>query len=374
MPVGVRDFGPRGRAQLDQLLPSAAAALGVAEFDNTLGFPAADRYVVMVLDGLGLSLLHENADAAPYLASLPRVDDVVCGVPSTTATSLTTLGTGELVGVHGVPGYTCRVPSLGRRMNLLAWDQPVDAEEWQPHPTMLERMAAAGIPASVVNDAKFEQTGLTLCSQRGVPFHGVNSAWERLDVTVEVIEASARGFVYTYENSLDHTGHRHGSSSPEWRAQLTEVDADVHRLREELPDDTILVVTADHGMIDLPAEGRFDLDAIDGLRDGVELVAGEARFRHLYTESGATADVIASWRETVGERAIVALREEAEDEWFGPIAPDVRGRLGDVVVAALDDFAVFSSRDFPQELQLRGFHGSVTEAELRIPVLVAPSV
>ena len=371
MPVGVGDFGPRGRAQLDQLLPSTAAALGVAEFDNTLGLPAAERYVVMVIDGLGLELLREHADAAPYLSSLAGVGDVVCGVPSTTATSLTTLGTGELVGVHGVPGYTCRVPSLGRRMNLLAWDQPVDAEEWQPHPTMLERMAAAGVGAAVVNDAKFERTGLTLCSQRGVPFHGVNSAWERLDVTVEVVEATARSFVYTYENSLDHTGHGYGCTSPEWRAQLTEVDADVHRLREELPDDAVLLVTADHGMVDLPTEGRFDLDAIEALRDGVELVAGEARFRHLYTEPGATDDVAACWQDVVGERAIVALRAEAE-AWFGPIAPAVRGRLGDVVVAALGDFAMFSSRDFPQELQLRGFHGSVTEAELRIPVLVAP--
>lgn len=373
MPGQVRDFGPRGRAQLDQLLPSVAAALGVAGFENTLGLPEANRYVVMVIDGLGATLLTQHADAAPYLSSLTGVDDVVCGVPSTTATSLTSLGTGTLVGVHGVPGYTCRVPGLGRRMNLLVWDQPVDAEQWQPHPTMLERMAAGGIAACVVNDAKFEQTGLTLCSQRGVPFHGINSAWERLDVTVEVVESSARSFVYTYENSLDHTGHAHGCTSPEWRAQLTEVDADVHRLREELPADTCLLVTADHGMIDLPTDGRFDLDLVPELRDGVDLVAGEARFRHLYTAPGAAADVLARWSAIVGERAIVALRDDAE-EWFGPIASDVRGRIGDVVVAALGDFAVFSSQDFPQELQLRGFHGSVTEDELRIPVLVAPAL
>jgi hypothetical protein len=367
----VRDFGPRGRAQLDQVLPSVAAALGASGFSNSLALPEANRYVVMVLDGLGLELLQANADAAPFLSSLSGVDDVVCGVPSTTATSLTSLGVGAQVGVHGVPGYTCRVPGLGRRMNMLVWDQPVDPEEWQPHRTMFERTAAAGIPTSVVNDAKFEQTGLTLCSQRGVPFHGVRSTWERLDVVVEVIESGPRGLVYTYENSLDHTGHAHGCTSAEWRLQLTAVDAEVRRIRDELPDGTVLLVTADHGMIDLPESGRFDLDAIEELREGVELVAGEARFRHLYAAPGAAADVAGRWREEVGDRAVVALREDAV-EWFGPIAPEVQGRLGDVVVAALGDFAVFSSKDFPQELALRGFHGSVTEAELRIPLLVAP--
>jgi hypothetical protein len=235
---------------------------------------------------------------------------------------------------------------------------------------MLERIADGGVPASVVNDAKFEQTGLTLCSQRGVPFHGVRSPWERLDVVVEVIESAERGFVYTYESVLDHTGHKSGCTSPEWRDQLVAVDAEVRRMREELPSDCVLLVTADHGMIDLPEAGRFDLDAVEGLRDGVELVAGEARFRHLYTARGAAEAVAERWRAELAERAVVALRDEAA-EWFGPISPDVQGRLGDVVVASLGDFAVFSSKDFPQELSLRGFHGSVTEPELRIPLLVA---
>ena len=49
----------------------------------------------------------------------------------------------------------------------------------------------------------------------------------------------------------------------------------------------------------------------------------------------------------------------------------MRGRIGDVVVASLGDFAVFSSADFAIEMKMHGFHGSVTEAELRIPLLIA---
>lgn len=363
--------GLGGRATIDQLMPSVAAALGAEGFANTLALPDAPRYVVHVVDGLGLDLLRRHADAAPFLSSLVNVEDVVCGVPSTTATSLTSLGTGVLAGAHGVVGYTSRVPGSGQRLNSLKWDQPVDPLIWQPHPTVLELLLRQGIAASSVNDARFAGSGLTLCSQRGVPFHGIDSIWERLDVVVDVIESAPRSVTYAYESRLDHTGHGRGCESQEWRDMLTTIDAELADLREELPRDTVLVVTADHGMIDLPAQDRFDVETCPTLLDGVTLLAGEARFRHLYTRSGAAADVAGRWQAELGDRAVVRTQDGLED-WFGPIAPDVRGRIGDVVVAALGDFAVFSSREFAIELKLTGFHGSISEAELRIPVLVAP--
>ncbi|MDX6233547.1 MAG: hypothetical protein QOH68_2576 [Nocardioidaceae bacterium] len=363
--------GLGGRATIDQVMPSVAAALGAPGFVNTLGLPEAPRYVVFLVDGLGLDLLREHADAAPFLSSLTNVEDVVCGVPSTTSTSLTSLGTGLQAGMHGMVGYTSRVPGSGQRLNSLKWDQPVDPLIWQPYRTVLERVQDAGISASSVNDAKFVDSGLTLCSQRGVPFHGIDSIWERLDVVIEVVESAPRAMTYAYESRLDHTGHAKGCESEEWRTMLTTIDAELADLREELPRDTVLLVTADHGMIDLPMTDRFDIDSSATLLDDVTLLAGEARFRHVYTRSGAAADVAARWQAELGERALVRTQDGIED-WFGPIAADVRGRIGDVVVAALGDFAMFSSRDFAIEFKMTGFHGSISEAELRIPVLVAP--
>jgi hypothetical protein len=362
--------GIGGRATIDQLMPSVGAALGAEGFENTLALPSAPRYVVFLVDGLGLDLLREHADAAPFLASLHNVDDVVCGVPSTTVTSLTSLGTGMRGGQHGMVGYTCRVPETGRRLNTLKWDQPLDPTVWQPYPTVLQRLGDLGISASSVNDAKFEGTGLTVCSQRGVPFHGVNSVYERLDVVVDVIESSPRSVTYAYESRLDHTGHSKGCTSPEWREMLTTIDTELAELRDELPPDTVLVVTADHGMIDLPMENRFDVDATPRLLDDVTMLAGEARFRHVYTRPGAADEVAARWLDELGDR--VAIRTHADlQEWFGPVSPSVAGRIGDVVVASLGDFGVFSSREFAIEMKMTGFHGSITEPELRIPVLVA---
>lgn len=364
------DLGPLGRPTIDRILPSVAGALGVESFANEFDLPEASRYVVVVVDGMGAELLRDNTDSAPFLSGLTPVEGLVCGVPSTTATSLTSLSTGVRPGRHGMAGYTCRVPDTGRRMNLLTWDQPVEPEMWQPHRSVLAQVGDFGVTADVVNDAKFEGSGLTRCTHRGVTYQGVNSTWERLDVLIDVVEQSPRSLVYAYDARLDHAGHAYGCRSVEWSEALLAIDADIAEMRAGLPADTVLLVTADHGMIDIPKDDRFDLDTVPALREGVDLVAGEARFRYVYARPGATEDVLGRWRDVIGERAIVERREDLTD-WFGPLDDDVRDRFGDIVVAALDDFAVFSSADFPQEFLLTGFHGSVSEAELTIPLLVS---
>ena len=352
------------------VFPSIAAAVGLSGYTNVLGFPSSPRFVLLLIDGLGFDLLRDSGGAAPYLSSLLVDGPMSVGVPSTTATSLTSLGTGLPAGQHGVVGYTSRVPGTTNRLNTLKWDQPIDPRDWQPHATVLHAMRSAGVDASVVNDAKFADSGLTLCSQRDVPFHGVETVWERLDAVVDAIEASPRSVVYAYESRLDHTGHKHGTDSKQWREMLGTIDTDVRQLREDLPPNTVLVVTADHGMIDLPKHNRFDLDAHKILRKDVVLVAGEARFRHIHTREGAAEDVAERWRSKVGDRAIVRTQEGIED-WFGPISSRVRPRIGDVLVASLADFAVFSSADFAIELKMTGFHGSVTAAEMQVPLLVS---
>ncbi len=360
-----------GQRSLPDLLPSVASAIGLTGFAATLDLPPARRYVVVLVDGLGWHLLDRHRDAAPYLASLlDQREPLTCGLPSTTVTSLTGLGTGLTPGEHGVVGYTSRIPGTDRLLNALKWPADIDPNVWQPHPTMFERMSIAGAAVAAVNRASFEGTGLTVCSQRGADYYGADTPWERLSVVSEVAKAD-RSVTYAYESTLDHHGHEVGCTSPQWLARLTDVDTDLLRLRAALPTDAVMVVTADHGMVDLTPEGRFDVDDFVGLLDDVVLLGGEARFRHLYCRSGSAEEVAARWRERLGGSAVVIGREEAEAEgWFGELAGQVRPRVGDVIVAALGSFATFSRRFFPVEGRMIGFHGSLTAEEMLVPLLV----
>jgi len=356
---------------LPDLLPCVAGALGVPGFRDTLGLPAARRYVVMLVDGLGWHLLQRHRDAAPYLSSLmDRHEPLTCVAPSTTVASLTSLGTGLSPGEHGVVGYTSRIPGTDRLLNALKWADDVDPLDWQPHATVFERMSAAGAAVAAVNRSSFEGTGLTVCSQRGADYHGADTPWERLAVISEVAKVEG-SLTYGYESTLDHHGHEHGCMSSEWVARLTDVDTDLLRLRAALPADAVLLITADHGMVDLAAEGRMDVDDGPGLLQDVVLLGGEARFRHLYCRAGAADDVAQRWREHLRDRALVLGRDDAEAAgWFGPVEARVRPRIGDVLVAGLGSFAVFSRRLFPVEGRMVGFHGSLTPEEMLVPLLI----
>lgn len=364
-----------GERSLADVVPAVAAALGLpgaaGPEPSGLHLPPAASYVVLLIDGLGAELLRDHAHVAPYLGSLLRTQQPgTCGVPSTTATSLTSLGTALAPGAHGLVGFTQRVPGTDQVLNSLMWDAGVDPREWQPHPTAFERLTAAGAPVTVINKAEFAGSGLTVAAHRGGEYVGADGVAQRLEATRRA--ASVPGsLTFVYDPDLDKTGHQHGTRSTEWLQQLATVDSEAEQLREMLAPSTRLVVVADHGMVDCPDEDRTDVDEHPELRDGLALLAGEARFRHLYVRDGALDDVLATWTEFLGDRADVTTREDAAARgWFGAVESRVAPRLGDVVVAARGSQGIFSSRDFGYELSLVGVHGSLTPAEMLIPILV----
>lgn len=360
-----------GGHSLADVLPAVSRALGVQAglHPTTLELPPAPAYVVLLIDGMGAELLRRHGRDAPFLNSLADQGGTA-GVPSTTATSLTSLGTGLTPGQHGLVGFTARVPGTDRLLNHLFWDKHVDPLVWQPHPTAFEALVAAGVQTSVVSKAEFADSGLTSSSQRGARYVGADGVDERLAATVAA-SAHAPSVTYVYDSDLDWTGHRFGVDSVQWRGQLAMIDDAVAELREKLPSSVRLVIVADHGMIDSVGEDRVDIDTLPGLRDGLALLGGEARFRHLYCHVGAADDVAACWREVLGDRVEVLSRAQATERgWFGPVEERVGPRLGDVVVATRGSTALFSSADFSYEMKLHGLHGSLTPDEMNIPILV----
>ncbi|MGZ6753730.1 MAG: alkaline phosphatase family protein [Nocardioides sp.] len=362
---------------LGDVVPAVAAALGtpllpgVDPAASSFTLPPAAAYVVFLVDGLGARLLERYAHAAPYLATLlEHQQPGTAGVPSTTATSLTSLGTGLTPGAHGLVGYTSRVPGTNRLLNALQWDKGVDPVEWQPHDTAFTRLRRQGASVTVVNKREFSGSGLTVAAHRGAEYVGADKVGERI---AAVLAASAErpSLTYLYDGDLDWTGHRYGVASSQWLMQLSMVDSEAEQLRDALPTSTRLLVVADHGMVDSAPGSRVDVDEHHDLRSGVALLGGEARFRHLYCRGGAVDDVVATWSEHLGGRAEVMTREAAVARgWFGAVHHGVLPRLGDVVVACHGDTAILSTQDFPYEATLVGLHGSLTPEEMLIPLLV----
>ncbi|MFE3327311.1 alkaline phosphatase family protein [Streptomyces sp. NPDC059176] len=369
-----------GSASLADLLPTIAAGQGVPGLHPAIEpLAPADRNCVFLIDGLGWEQLLSHPEEAPYLTSLLGTScggtgrPLTAGFPATTATSLASVGTGLPPGAHGLPGYTARNPETGELMNQLRWKPWTSPRVWQPYPTVFQLADEAGVHTAQVSSPAFQDTPLTKIALSGGTFHGRLTGEERMDLAAEQLAAGDRSLVYTYYSELDGKGHRFGVDSDAWRGQLMYVDRLVQRLAEQLPPHAALYVTADHGMIDIPfdEDSRIDFDEDWELKAGVALLGGEGRARHVYAVPGAEADVLAVWREVLGDRFWVASRGEAIDAgWFGPRVDErVHQRIGDVVAAASDDVVITASVNEPHESAMVAVHGSMTPAEQFVPLL-----
>lgn len=370
-----------GERSLADVLPAVLRSLGCpGERPTSLRLPEARAAAVLLVDGLGAELLRAHAADAPFLASLEDAGPLTVGFPSSTSISLASLGTGLPPGVHGILGISFRMPG-GAVLDSLQWRahgggphvdlrESLPPEEVQPAPTALERAAAAGIHTTTISKQEFAGSGLTRAVLRGGDFKG---AWAMGDLTAQMIDGVSgpdRSLCYGYHADLDLLGHIYGPGSEPWRMQLRQVDRLAASVADGLPRDGMLLVTGDHGMV---TRGEtFDADADADLQEGVTALAGDPRSRHVYCEPGAQTDVLATWRERLGEAAWVLSRDQAISEgWFGPVAPGVEQRIGDVVVAMRGEAVVVRSSAEPLLSQLIGQHGSLTSAEQHVPLLVA---
>lgn len=344
---------------------------------KTLGLPEANRAVVVLIDGLGWHNLMARADLAPFLTTEFQLVKGQSTPPSTTAANITFLGTGVQPGQTAMAGYTVRNPETGERMNLISWAGGMNPLDWQRVPTVFERLSKAGVSSAHVSTWRFERSALTQAALRGAHYVAAETLDERVEVTAELMHTGDTSLAYLYWAEVDSSGHLYGWQTPEWENELRHVDEQLGRLVQRLPPDTLVVVTADHGMVDVPlgqsrvfdGEARIDIGAHAALSEGLELVAGENRYLHLFTREPEA--VAHRWRDFLGERALVQLRQEAFDAGvFGPVRAEVADVVGDVMVAALGDISVADKRVVSEGMfNLAGLNGSVTEWDRAIPIL-----
>lgn len=376
-------LSPRyGTGSLADVLPSVLSHLGVdAEADRLkLNLDGARRVCVLMIDGLGAEQLAVHPEEAPFLTAHSSTP-ITAGFPTTTATSLSSFGTGLPTGEHGIVGYVVSLPGHKRPMNSLQWtlqgaassdELPLDLvpEQFQRSPTAFERAVAAGVRVVHVGPSMQNGSGLTRASLRGAEFLGSIAIADVAAQTSAAFVDAGPTLVYAYHGDLDLIGHVRGPMSLAWRLQLRHVDMLAESIASQLPDDGALVVVADHGMVQI--EHRIDYDSTSDLRAGVTQLGGEPRMRYLYTRSGATADVHDTWSNLLDDRFSVVTKDDAiERGWFGPqVTEDAYGRIGDLLALAEDASAVIRSQAEKNASRLIGHHGSLTAAELLVPAIV----
>lgn len=329
------------------------------------GVVGADQIVMLVLDGLGW---HQMQQRRPLLRGLTEMaaTPITTVAPTTTATALTSICTGLPPGEHGVIGY--RMSVEGDILNVLRWSTSKgDARESIPPESIQHDVAFEGQRPPVVVRAEFRDSGFTrahLSGCRHVPYRMPST------LVAEILHQLRAGepFVYAYYDGVDKVAHEYGLDVF-YDAELVFVDRMVEYLIQSLPGGTALVITADHGQVDV---GDRVLPPAPEVLAHVHHQSGEARFRWLHAFPGAEDDLFRAAVEHHSDVAWVVTREQVIDEgWFGPkVLPPAAGRLGDVALVTHAPVAFEDPAD-TGPFHLQGRHGSMTEDEVRVPLLVA---
>ncbi len=325
---------------------------------------SAPRCVVLVLDSLGWVQLQERPERASTLQAM-QGGPATTSAPSTTATALTTISTGVPPGEHGVVGY--RFPAGGAVMNALRWTTPAGDHRRTVSPRAVQTMPPLGGGGQwhVVSDRQFAGSAFTEAYLGDAPYTGVWHPSSLVAAARERLDGGAT-HVYSYYDGLDHVAHVHGFEGAYFDLELEFCDWLVSQMIRALPTGTALVVTADHGQIHAPQILPVDREVIRL----TTMRSGEARFRWLHAKPGATDELAAAAAEHHGDTAWIRTKQQVIDEgWFGPqVSSDAASRLGDVALVAHAPVG-FDDPGEPHLDRLVGRHGSLTEAEMLVPVL-----
>ncbi len=354
--------GPNVRGLIPALLGPAPWSTGLPDW-----FPPvvreAERAVLLVLDGLGWDQFEANRHLLPTLSSMTG-RSIHTVAPTTTATALTSITTGLTPAEHGLIGY--RMVLGGDIVNVLRWavgnqlvrrsHPPRDAQPYEPF---------LGHAVPVVSPAELQSSAFSEAHLRGCSPHGWRAASSISVEAAALLDAGER-FVYCYYGGVDKIAHERGFG-PYYDAELRVADRLVGDLIEAVGPGTAVLITADHGQVHVADRVVVPSAA---MLAGVSLQSGEGRFRWLHTQPGALDAVVEAATEEVGAVAWVVTRDQMLDEhWFGPtMAPVVRARIGDVALVAREPVSFHDPADSgPFELICR--HGSLTSAEVNVPLL-----
>ena len=352
------------------LISSIAAYFGAPTGHGTLpeldGILAAGGYrnvVLMLYDGMGDAILEQHLPPESFLRRHVR-GRLYATFPSTTAAATTTLESGLSPAQHGWLGWSVWFPEIGQTVDVFTnrnsetgekvGDTSV-AETYMPYTTIFERINRAG------------QAEARLCSAFSDPPCGDFESIVR--AVTDGCRAPGRHYFYGYWNNPDHQMHESGVGAPEVTQVMRDLDAASEALARDLPEDTLLLFTADHGLVD--GEMLY-------LEDHPELAAAlerppsvEPRAAALYVKPECR-DAFPELFERAfpGRFLLMTGREAVDSGLFGPGErhPLVYRNAGDYMALSLGSACLKWARE---DHELVGVHAGLTAAEMRVPLIVA---
>jgi hypothetical protein len=340
-----------------------------------------DHLVFALIDGLGMNLI-ESLPAGWFLREHVAME-LRAVFPATTATALTALATGCWPGQHAATGWWTYLPERKLTSTILLFierfgGRPLDEfgatiEEVYPQPSLMPsytRATQALLPHGLTT------TAFSRYVAGGTVVRGYDKLSDGVDRIIDrITSASGPTYTYFYYPTVDGLEHALGWQALEVRRELLHVERELARLAKAIAGPGRLAISADHGLMDVADADKRYIGERDELLDSLVVPpSGEPRVPYFHVRPGEHERFASQFRERFGEDFALLSIDEADDlHLFGPepMYATARARIGDFVgVTSSANALILGAPDGPPD-PMRGFHGGMTPAEMRIPLIVA---
>ena len=342
----------------------------------------ADHLVFVVADGFGMSFVEEMDHDAFLPGHVAR--ELLTVFPSTTASVLTTLATGEWPAAHAALGWFLYLPEIGQVSTILPFIRRsdgksltklgVEPERAFPVPPLVSRIDRATIslaPADIAGSVYSRY--LAGGSRRD----GYTTLGEAVDAVLgRIVDATGPTFTYVYWPNVDAAAHKYGATHRNVATAVAELDLQMNRLAVEAPPGARVVLTADHGLLDADEEETHWIVPGDELSECLSREpSGDAREVYFAVKDGQGSTFRARFAARFEDRFLLLTTTEAEDLRLfgpGPLSAVSRQRLGDLVaVSAGRDAIRYRWSDQPEATKpYASHHSGLTPEEMRVPLIV----
>jgi len=331
--------------------------------------------VLLIIDGLGYNFLnkHKNSFLRKHLKK--KITSVF---PSTTASAITSFHTGDAPLQHGIVGWFTYLKELGVIATILRMNPMYGGETfrsagiYRKHlfdvPEFYEKIKSSFyyiMPDEIVFDKR------DVGRKHTRTYNTKNQFFSQIKRSVQAHKK--KKYIYAYWPHLDGTCHFNGPKSKEAKKHFLMIDRDIKKLAKSLEkSNTTLIVTADHGFVDVPKNKYIELGDHPKFLDTLSVLpSGDIRVKYCFVRLNKEKEFLSYVKKNFNKFCTVHKSTDlVKDGWFGKFKPHPHffDRVGDYTLIMKENY-VFRDPLLNKAMFLKGHHSGVSEDEMFVPLI-----
>ncbi len=343
------------------------------EIDEKLKEGGISKIVIVLCDGMGEYLLKRHLPETSFLRTHDRAA-VSAVYPSTTTAATTSIWTGLSPLEHGWLGWSLYFKSCARQLDVFSGMESHLGDRFpggSPAPKLMPLPPALGSPEGAKTHMIFPFVSYATngCCQT----HTIREFGDMLTCALSLCREEGPKLICMYTGEPDHTMHLAGVNAPETKAHFERIDRELSLFASRLPDDALLIATADHGLVD--AVEPVIVNEIRSLDECLWMPpCVEPRASAMFVKPWRRAQFEREFQAVCGEDFLLISREDAlKNHLLGRGTPHPRTEdfMGDYLACATGSRFIRYDTMEGKVPSLIGQHAGLTEEEMTVPVILA---